>query len=139
MIQFNFSNFLLLSANCHWALLGAGQVAAIQLGISRELQNWAPDLRPPLREGTFTWSSVIFLNWWSWWRNQKDDVVEVWSSSESANNIAERISSSGASHHFEIFSTLVSGNFLFLAFSKQSTSKRVPVQFCSKAINDEWN
>nr|XP_027114074.1 30S ribosomal protein S9, mitochondrial-like [Coffea arabica] len=31
----------------------SGQVGAIQLGISRALQNWAPDLRPPLREGGF--------------------------------------------------------------------------------------
>ncbi|KAA0042607.1 28S ribosomal protein S9 [Cucumis melo var. makuwa] len=26
-----------------------GQVGAIQLGISRALQNWEPDFRPPLR------------------------------------------------------------------------------------------
>ncbi|KAL3537653.1 hypothetical protein ACH5RR_001019 [Cinchona calisaya] len=31
----------------------SGQVGAIQLGISRALQNWAPDLRPPLREAGF--------------------------------------------------------------------------------------
>ncbi|KAG5558632.1 hypothetical protein RHGRI_008545 [Rhododendron griersonianum] len=29
----------------------SGQVGAIQLGISRALQNWEPDLRPPLRSG----------------------------------------------------------------------------------------
>ncbi|CAI0546565.1 unnamed protein product [Linum tenue] len=29
----------------------SGQVGAIQLGISRALQNWEPDLRPPLRNG----------------------------------------------------------------------------------------
>ncbi|CDO97849.1 unnamed protein product [Coffea canephora] len=46
MIQFNFSNFLMLPANCYCSLLGTGQVGAIQLGISRALQNWAPDLRP---------------------------------------------------------------------------------------------
>ncbi|GAB4836713.1 hypothetical protein Ancab_001627 [Ancistrocladus abbreviatus] len=31
----------------------SGQVGAIQLGISRALQNWDPGLRPPLREGGF--------------------------------------------------------------------------------------
>lgn len=31
----------------------AGQVGAILLGISRALQNWEPDLRPPLRAGMF--------------------------------------------------------------------------------------
>uniref|UniRef100_A0A3Q7JFC5 Methyltransferase n=1 Tax=Solanum lycopersicum TaxID=4081 RepID=A0A3Q7JFC5_SOLLC len=30
-----------------------GQVGAIQLGISRALQNWDPELRPPLREGGY--------------------------------------------------------------------------------------
>ncbi|KAM7250630.1 hypothetical protein ACFE04_022513 [Oxalis oulophora] len=29
----------------------SGQVGAIQLGVSRALQNWEPDLRPPLRAG----------------------------------------------------------------------------------------
>lgn len=31
----------------------SGQVGAIQLGISRALQNWDPELRPPLREGGY--------------------------------------------------------------------------------------
>nr|GMD21617.1 28S ribosomal protein S9, mitochondrial [Ipomoea batatas] len=31
----------------------SGQVGAIQLGVSRALQNWDPELRPPLREGGF--------------------------------------------------------------------------------------
>ncbi|KAI8564860.1 hypothetical protein RHMOL_Rhmol03G0215400 [Rhododendron molle] len=31
----------------------SGQVGAIQLGISRALQNWEPDLRPPLRSAGF--------------------------------------------------------------------------------------
>ncbi|CAI9090013.1 OLC1v1024689C2 [Oldenlandia corymbosa var. corymbosa] len=31
----------------------SGQVGAIRLGISRALQNWAPDLRPPLRAAGF--------------------------------------------------------------------------------------
>ncbi|CAI0403070.1 unnamed protein product [Linum tenue] len=31
----------------------SGQVGAIQLGISRALQNWEPDLRPPLRNAGF--------------------------------------------------------------------------------------
>ena len=53
----------MLSANCYCSLLGTGQVGAIQLGISRALQNWAPDLRPRLREGTFPCSNVIFINW----------------------------------------------------------------------------
>ncbi|KAM7520321.1 hypothetical protein LguiB_019283 [Lonicera macranthoides] len=30
-----------------------GQVGAVRLGISRALQNWEPDLRPPLREAGF--------------------------------------------------------------------------------------
>ncbi|KAK4352836.1 hypothetical protein RND71_028354 [Anisodus tanguticus] len=32
----------------------SGQVGVIQLGISRALQNWDPELRPPLREGEGT-------------------------------------------------------------------------------------
>ncbi|XP_060207711.1 small ribosomal subunit protein uS9m-like [Lycium barbarum] len=31
----------------------SGQVGAIQLGMSRALQNWDPELRPPLREGGY--------------------------------------------------------------------------------------
>ncbi|KAJ6374948.1 hypothetical protein OIU77_000008 [Salix suchowensis] len=31
----------------------SGQVGAIQLGISRAMQNWEPDLRPTLRSGGF--------------------------------------------------------------------------------------
>ncbi|MCD9641218.1 37S ribosomal protein S9, mitochondrial [Datura stramonium] len=31
----------------------SGQVGAIQLGVSRALQNWDPELRPPLREGGY--------------------------------------------------------------------------------------
>lgn len=39
----------------------AGQVGAIQLGISRALQNWEPDLRPPLKAGTVFQKSLEFL------------------------------------------------------------------------------
>ncbi|KAI5652861.1 hypothetical protein M9H77_30048 [Catharanthus roseus] len=31
----------------------SGQVGAIQLGVSKALQNWAPDMRPPLKEAGF--------------------------------------------------------------------------------------
>lgn len=36
-----------------------GQVGAVQLGIGRALQNWEPDLRPPLRSG-ITISEIPF-------------------------------------------------------------------------------
>ena len=35
-----------------------GQVGAIQLGISRALQNFEPELRPPLRDGITSFTIV---------------------------------------------------------------------------------
>lgn len=34
--------------------LMTGQVGAIRLGISKALQNWEPDLRPALKDGTIS-------------------------------------------------------------------------------------
>ncbi|GJZ23364.1 ribosomal protein S9, ribosomal protein S5 domain 2-type fold protein, partial [Tanacetum coccineum] len=46
----------LLDVNC---TVKGGQIGAIRLGMSRELQNWAPDqFRPPLKEGPL--SSLSF-------------------------------------------------------------------------------
>lgn len=40
-----------------------GQVGAIQLGISRALQNWEPGLRSGLREGT-PCESIVFSSFY---------------------------------------------------------------------------
>lgn len=39
-----------------------GQVGAIQLGISRAMQNWEPDLRPTLRSGMLMKHIIFVLN-----------------------------------------------------------------------------
>lgn len=65
LLHFKFLAFLLVleiipyvaNLNLH----GTGQVGAIQLGISRALQSWEPDLRPPLRSGTTYASMVITI------------------------------------------------------------------------------
>ena len=41
--------------------LVTGQVGAIRLGISRALQNWEPDLRPALRDGTISILYQLFM------------------------------------------------------------------------------
>jgi hypothetical protein len=41
--------------------LMTGQVGAIRLGISKALQNWEPDLRPALKDGTISKSRLVFF------------------------------------------------------------------------------
>jgi hypothetical protein len=41
--------------------LMTGQVGAIRLGISKALQNWEPDLRPALKNGTISKSRLSFF------------------------------------------------------------------------------
>lgn len=42
--------------------LMTGQVGAIRLGISNALQNWEPDLRPALKDGTISKSRLVFFH-----------------------------------------------------------------------------
>lgn len=48
-----------------WTVWVTGQVGAVQLGISRALQNWEPDLRPPLRACKINWPHFFHVKlWW---------------------------------------------------------------------------
>lgn len=40
----------------------SGQVGAIQLGISRALQNWEPAMRPPLRDGNSFFYDLLLIS-----------------------------------------------------------------------------
>lgn len=69
-IQISFSLpflYLFSSEWKFWTFWVTGQVGAIQLGISRALQNWEPDLRPPLRACKIKQLHFLGQLWLEWY------------------------------------------------------------------------